>query len=163
MIQRVQTLFLLGVIICMALMLFFPIWEKVSTTNGEVLTLTAFSLTHVVPAAENGTEQIINEQPTYYIAILAVLAALVAGYSIFRYDNRLTQIKLAALNSLIMAAVIGTAWYFATQAEPMLISETNGKQQLGFFLPLIALLFNLMANRFIRKDEKLVRSADRFR
>ena len=33
----------------------------------------------------------------------------------------------------------------------------------GFFLPAIAMVFNILANRFIRRDENLVRSVDRLR
>ena len=33
----------------------------------------------------------------------------------------------------------------------------------GLYLPGAAVIFNLIANRFIRKDEKLVRDSDRIR
>ena len=33
----------------------------------------------------------------------------------------------------------------------------------GLFLPAAALICNMIANRFIRKDERLVRSVDRIR
>jgi hypothetical protein len=35
--------------------------------------------------------------------------------------------------------------------------------EIGFFLVIIAMICNILANRFIRRDENLVRSADRMR
>jgi len=39
----------------------------------------------------------------------------------------------------------------------------NYLDSIGIYLPLIALVFMVMANRAIKRDEKLVRSADRLR
>ena len=39
----------------------------------------------------------------------------------------------------------------------------DGVFLLGFFMIPVAMIANTMANRFIRKDEKLVRSVDRIR
>ncbi|HOO10052.1 MAG TPA: DUF4293 family protein [Cyclobacteriaceae bacterium] len=34
---------------------------------------------------------------------------------------------------------------------------------MALFLPIVAMVSNMVANRFIRKDEKLVRDSDRLR
>jgi hypothetical protein len=34
---------------------------------------------------------------------------------------------------------------------------------MGLYLPIAAMICNILANRFIRRDENLVRSADRMR
>ncbi|NJN43252.1 MAG: DUF4293 domain-containing protein [Flammeovirgaceae bacterium] len=38
-----------------------------------------------------------------------------------------------------------------------------GEYGLAFWLPAVAMVSNLIANRFIRKDEKLVRDSERIR
>jgi len=38
-----------------------------------------------------------------------------------------------------------------------------GTYQIGFWAILVAMVSNMLANRFIRKDEALVRSVDRIR
>ncbi|MDN5216030.1 DUF4293 domain-containing protein [Fulvivirgaceae bacterium BMA12] len=164
MLQRVQTIFLLCVIISMILMLFLPIWEKATggENEGEQITLNAFYQVHS-QAGDNGTEGQAEKKSTFYIAIFAVLAIAVAGTSMFKYNNRLTQIKLGALNSLLIAGAMGTSLYFAMGGEKIIDPGVQGSYQLGFFMPVAALIFNLMANRFIRKDEKLVKSVDRLR
>lgn len=167
MLQRVQTIFLLCVAISMILMLFFPIWQKEARgqDQGERITLNAFQQTHVQTSANGDDTNIGGEdgKPTFYIAILAILAAVVAAISIFRYDNRLTQIKLGALNSLLIAGAMGTSLYLTMNSEKIIDPGVQGSYQMGFFMPVAALIFNLMANRFIRRDEKLVKSVDRIR
>jgi hypothetical protein len=166
MIQRVQSLFLLGVSICMLLVLFFPIWEKTAADTQEWAVLDAYTLVHTrVDALDNGQQEevVVNERPTFFIAILAVIAAGVAFYEIFQYKNRLTQIKLGALNSLLMAGTLGVALYFTYQGEQFFEPQLKGSYRAGMFMPMIALVLNLLANRFIRRDEMLVRSVDRIR
>ena len=166
MLQRVQTIFLLCVAVSMILMLIFPIWEKEAQgeDQGERITIDAFQQTHVQTNTDDGENMAQGEnKPTFYIAILAILAAIVAAVSIFKYDNRLTQIKLGALNSLLIAGAMGTSLYFTMNSEKIIEPGIQGSYQIGFFMPVAALIFNLMANRFIRRDEKLVKSVDRLR
>lgn len=165
MIQRVQSIFLLLVAICMGLMLAFDIWQKADITQGEVVELDAYYLTHfqMEEATDATPVNVIEQQTGWYIAILASLSAIVAIYSIFRYDNRLTQIKLAALNSLLIGGTFVAAMWLRYEGQEMLVTGAEGEYLTGFYLPIAALAFNMLANRFIRKDEALVRSADRFR
>lgn len=159
MIQRVQSLFLLGVVISMILILFFPIWEETAPAQNQETTLDAYSLALV---SVSGTEeQVQQESSTLVIAILSVVAAITSLYEILRYRNRLTQMKLGALNNLLIMGVLGASWYYSFQGEAYL--EGRGDYELGFFLPAIAIMLNIMANRYIRRDEKLVRSVDRLR
>jgi len=162
MLQRVQSLFLLGVAICMGLMLVFDIWQETDLEDGEQAVLDAYYLTAVVTPG-NEQIQVSSEQDTWVIAIFAVLATITAFYEIFRYDNRLTQIKLGALNSLFMAGALGLSVYYSFEGETIINEATRGNYDIGFFLPCMALIMNVLANRFIRRDEKLVRSVDRLR
>lgn len=165
MIQRIQSVFLLGVAICMVVLLFSPIWEKFDTERVQRITLDAWSMVHTQKEIINGEEQMVEvaRVHTFYIGILAIIAALVALYEIFQYNNRLTQMKLGALNSLLMSAVLGTSVYFIYQGIRIFAPDNQGNYQIGIILATIALFLNLLANRFIRRDENLVRSADRIR
>ncbi len=159
MLQRVQSLLLLGVAICMILILFFPIWEEQSASQTQETTLDAYTLALI--SSEGTSSQIQQEDNTIVIAVLAVVAAITAFYEIFRFRNRLTQMKLGALNNLIMLGSLGACWYYSFEGEAYL--PGRGDYEIGFFLPAIAIMLNIFANRFIRRDEKLVRSVDRLR
>jgi hypothetical protein len=66
-----------------------------------------------------------------------------------------------------MTGVLALILFFSRQGEDLL-PQTNQiagfeNYEMGFFLVIIAMICNILANRFIRRDEKLVRSADRMR
>jgi TRAP-type uncharacterized transport system fused permease subunit len=143
--------------------LFFPIWEKRDFVNNEIITINAFQLTYESYDPNTGEKTLISSKNTIVVSILAILAAAVAAFSIFQYNNRLNQIKLGALNALLMAATLGSAFYFIYKSEELLPNTVEPSYLFGFYTIMIGLVFNMLANRFIRKDENLVRSADRIR
>lgn len=164
MIQRIQTLFLLGVAICMGLMLAFPLWEKENNDHSKKISLDVYYLrTFASERTEIVSWKEESAKPVFYIAGIAVLAALLALYSLFRYDNRKLQMRLGAYNALLIMINVALVVYLIYMGEKELGQHEKGEFYIGFYLPLAALIFNSLANRFIRKDEKLVRSVDRIR
>ncbi|MBC3539591.1 DUF4293 domain-containing protein [Rufibacter sediminis] len=158
MIQRVQSVFLFLIVVAMVTMFFVPIWAKTNPADNQEYALTAFSLAPVNGAADAASTN------TIFIAILAGAAALIALYEIFQYKSRLTQMKLGLLNSLVMAALMFCAFYFSSYVgEDLVKTQTRGEYLTGFYLPAFGLLMNVLANRFIKRDEDLVRSMDRLR
>ena len=164
MIQRVQSLFLLGVIICMSLAVLLPIWEK-SSPNSEVkYELDAFFWSEYQMSTTSADSwEITTTRNSFYPASLGALVSLFAFYSIFQYKNRTRQIKIGALNAFLMMAYIALATYFIYQGESKIGMDTRGSFKPGYFLPLGAMILNSLANRFIKRDEDLVRSVDRIR
>jgi hypothetical protein len=164
MIQRVQTLFLLGMIICMALVFVFPIWEKTNPESSVKYTLDAFYWYEFAKNSSSGDAwEVVHSKQIFYLAGLSVVSCFVALFSIFQYKKRLFQMKLGALNAFVLMAFVAVATYFIYQGENQIEFESKGVFKVGYFLPLGTLLFNSLANRFIKKDEKLVRSVDRIR
>lgn len=165
MIQRVQTIFLLAISVCMGMVLAYYIWGETIPDQNRVVTFTAFSIDVI---DTNGTisdttdDSIVESTNTWYVGTLAILSSLIALFSVLQFKNRLNQMKLGALNSLFMVATLGISYFHINRMES-LFPETAGQTQLGFFLPVAAMLLNMIANRFIRKDEKLVKSVDRIR
>ena len=157
MIQRIQSVFLLIVGISMVLTFFFPIWQKENGKTAEKTELTYYSLEYKV---ENKSQK---SSTTIYLAILAGLAAGLAFYGISRYDNRMVQLTVGSVNNLVMCAVLGLSTYMIFEGEKTFDITIKGSYLVGFYLPIAALICNILANRAIRKDEKLVKSADRMR
>lgn len=95
------------------------------------------------------------------IAAFAVAGVLFLA-DIFLFRNRPLQMKLVSAG--IAATGVGIGWglfeYFTDIAAsiPGAISP-----DFGLVLPLLIIIFGALANNYIRKDEKLVRSADRLR
>jgi len=152
--QRIQTVFLVIAILSLVSTIFLPIWiyEEPSGKSHALYALHYSTL-------ENGVKAT-TYFPYFTTAILAIAAATIALIEIGKYQNRLLQMKLGAMNSLFMAATIGSAVLFANQ---MFETYKGGSYGWGLWIPGIAVICNLVANRFIRRDEKLVRDSERLR
>jgi hypothetical protein len=153
--QRIQTLFLVIAIVSLVVSIFLPIWSFSKDSSGKSHVL--YALHYTVVEGENRTTTYL---PYSLTAMFAFASATIAFIEIGKFKNRMLQMKLGALNSLFLVATIGSALYFASQ---MLKVHQGGEYGLGIYLPGIAVLCNLLSNRFIRKDEKLVRDSERLR
>ena len=150
----------------MGTVLAFYIWSEVnpSTATGILFSPMEMKVIDMGELASDSSDDVISQtESTWYLAALAVAASLVALFSIFQFKSRLNQMKLGALNSVLMVSYLGVCFYKVTQFEEMVMPQVQGGFHLGFMLPAAALILNAVANRFIRKDEKLVRSVDRIR
>ncbi|GGC11640.1 DUF4293 domain-containing protein [Dyadobacter sediminis] len=158
MLQRIQTVFLAITIIGMGVFLSFPIWSKTAIAGEERADLTAIRLNHEINAVQS------NVQPVYYLIILAILVAGVAAYAIFQYKNRVLQSALCAVNSILMTITMGLVIYFTFYKTAKLFDPNSpGNYETGFYGLVAAMLANVFANRFIRKDERTVQQSKRFR
>ncbi|MEX2231919.1 MAG: DUF4293 domain-containing protein [Cyclobacteriaceae bacterium] len=153
--QRIQTVFLVIAIISLIAAIIFPIWVHLSA--GQMHKLFAFHYSITSQSGEMITTQYF---PYFTTAILAIASITLSIIEIGKFKDRVLQMKLGALNSLFLAGVILSAFLFSNQ----LSKEFQGGQfGLGLWLPGIAVICNLLANRFIRRDEKLVRNSNRLR
>lgn len=136
MIQRKQSLYLLVVVILSSLLLStFPLWK-----NESLEAQFAF----------NFTPSLIG------VSASAVLALI----SIFLFKNRKLQFVLGRINILINFFIIGFFVYWSLN----LSGETQVSEKgIGMFVPLVSIVFLVLANKAIKKDEDLVKSVDRFR
>ncbi len=157
MLQRIQTIFLAIAIIGMGVFVSFPIWSKTGA-SGEQAFLDATKLTHQVNLVQS------EVTPLYYLIILAVLVAGVSAYAILSFKNRVLQSALCAVNSILMTVMMGLVIYFTFYKTAKLFEpELPGKYEIGFYGLVAAMLSNVFANRFIRKDERTVQKSNRLR
>lgn len=155
--QRIQTVFLAVAIIALLVSLIQPIWSI--TAGTSIHTLTPFYLSENA-SGPNGGLSVYQYFPFSITAILIVASVTITLTSIMRYKKRVVQIKLGALNSLVLVGVVGCSVFFAIR----LIEEfQGGAYGLGFYLPMVAVICNLISNFFIRRDERLVRNSERLR
>jgi hypothetical protein len=148
--QRIQTLFLTVLIIALLISLVQPIW--LYHVDGKVVTLTPFYF------SEDGSAFLY--MPYSVTAILIIAVVTIAFTSIRKYKDRVLQMKLGAFNSLLLVGIIATSVYFSLQ---LMKKFEGGEYGLGLFLPAGAVVCNMLANFFIRRDERLVRNSERLR
>jgi hypothetical protein len=152
--QRIQTVFLVFVIVSLVGTIFLPIW---GFQAGDGTTHVLYPLHYTI--IQNGTRTA-NYFPYCITAVLAIASATLAIISVRRYDNRVLQMKIGALNSFLIAGTIASGIFLSRG----LMNDLGGGQYgYGLFVPGVAVVFNLLANQFIRRDERLVRDSNRLR
>lgn len=162
MIQRIQTLFLLGISLLMLLCIFIPFWESdgIEKTTGIAGHVQLDAV--MIHFTANGLAALENRGDTYYIAALAFLIGLTALYIVFQYKNRKTQIKLSSFNYLLLSGLIAS-YFIAIDKAKSIFEAHEISFAVGFYLPLVAIVLNFFALRYIKKDEELIKSVDRIR
>jgi len=153
--QRVQTVFLSLTVLCLVSSILFPIWLA---EEGEI----SYKLFPVSFMTNHAGTRNFSYFPFCITAVLIAAAATLAVMEIRRYDNRILQIKLGTLNTLLLAGAMISAVVFANRlinAHPDALWKYDG----GLYFIFGAVTFNWLAVRFIRRDEKKVRDSNRIR
>ena len=136
MIQRIQSVYLaLAFIIAGPLSLIFPLWKDANGIDYHV------------------------GQSTLYTLMFGASAAL-SVISIFSYKKRQTQFVYNRLNMILNFILLGL---FVYQSLNLSGEATVSEKGIGMFLPVVSIFLLVFANKAIKKDEDLVKSADRIR
>jgi hypothetical protein len=154
--QRIQTVFLSIVVLSMISSVFLPIWVSIDPTSESSKAL--YPLHYTVKEGDISTTSYV---PYCATAVLMIAAATIAIMQLRKYDNRIIQIKMGTLNSLILMGVMLCAILFANSLINS--NPTGWKYGMGLYLPFVGVTCNWLAIRFIRRDEKMVRDSDRIR
>jgi uncharacterized membrane protein YhhN len=136
MLQRIQTIYLfLATLISGVLIFFVSLWSN-----------------------EAGESVFVEE---VFIALgLFLGSAVLSIISIFLFKNRKLQFVLGRINILLNFFLLGVFVYWSlTVPGEMEISEKG----IGMFIPVLSIVFLVLANKAIKKDEDLVKSVDRLR
>jgi membrane protease YdiL (CAAX protease family) len=106
----------------------------------------------------NETQFYAREEMLYFGLFLGSTAlALIA---IFMYKNRQTQFVLGRLNIILNFILLGLFVYQSLKVS----GETSVSEKgIGMLLPIFSIVFLVLANKAIKKDEDLVKSVDRLR
>ena len=154
MIQRIQTVFLFLAIVALILFNIYPYWEAAPTPDGAIASMMSYGL--VTGSLE---APVIEFGLTSAVAGISGLAIILLVIELFSYKNRLVQLKIAIANSFLMSINLVVMTFFILDLQ----EEYQGSFGVGIFIFAMAMLLNILARRFIQKDEKLVRSVDRLR
>ncbi|UQD56546.1 DUF4293 domain-containing protein [Flavobacterium sp. K5-23] len=137
MIQRIQTIYLfLAFVVTAVLPFLFPLWTL------------------------NDTKEYYFMQNQVYVVLLGLSTTLTV-LSIISYKKRQNQFVLGRLNIVLNLSLLGLFVYRSLNisGETVLVSEKG----IGMFLPIVAIVLLVLANKAIKKDEDLVKSVDRLR
>jgi hypothetical protein len=137
MIQRIQTVYLILAFVITGILPFvFPLWTLSNAKPEFFMTNQLYS-------------------------VLFGLSTSLSLLSILFYKKRQHQFVLGRLNIILNLILLGLFVYRSlnVSGETITVSEKG----IGMFLPIIAIVFLVLANKAIKKDEDLVKSVDRLR
>jgi hypothetical protein len=158
MLQRIQTVFLAIAAIASILLFFFPLANYYSDVNGNYK-LFIYGIRCMDPEPRVAFSAYFT-LPLVFLNLFSLIFSVAA---VFNYRNRFLQMRIGAFNLITNIVLLMVIFFFyATRIQGMTQIEPDYRY-LGMSLPLVAILCLVLANRFIKKDEKLVKSADRLR
>lgn len=137
MIQRIQTIYLLLAFVVTGVLPFFiPLWTM-----------------------SDGKDYFFMQNQVYVVAL--GLSTTLSLLSIVSYKKRQNQFVIGRLNIILNLILLGLFVYRSlnVSGETLAVSEKG----IGMFLPIVAIVLLVLANKAIKKDEDLVKSVDRLR
>ena len=142
MIQRIQSIYLLLVVLLSTgVPIAFKLWE---VADKEVYAL-----------------DLLSDQSFFakLVPVFFIISALIAFIAIFKFNKRQLQFVLGRIIILINLFLLGILIYLSLNIS----GEVSSEKGIGMFIPSVVILFAVMANKAIKKDENLVKSVDRLR
>ncbi|CAM3447827.1 DUF4293 domain-containing protein [Aequorivita lipolytica] len=136
MIQRIQTIYLIvSALVMGALFMWFP----------------------VVLGADGSVIMDRNEPLLFGLIFVSIALAIL---SILNFKKRQTQFVINRLNIISNFVLLGVFVYrLLTLSGETIVSEKG----IGVLFPIISIVFLVLANKAIKRDEDLVKSVDRLR
>jgi hypothetical protein len=147
----------MGAFAACAACFFMPFWVYTSTNPDYTYQLSLFSIKLI-----SGNEQIIDFGTLPIIVIVSV-STILTVVALFYFKNRQMQIKINNFNVFVTILFIGTIYLLIPHMIEGFLHTATPHWQFGLIFPLFSMLFLIIANVFIKKDEKLVKSAERLR
>lgn len=138
-IQRWQSLFLLIACVLMGLLCLSPYAQLTAAEAAEP------------------TKQFVKDAPVFLILNIAISALLFIA--IFLFKNLKLQMRITMMTIVLICASVVTGGFIVYGTMPDAEIIWTG----AVLLLVIALVFAIMALRFMKKDHKLLRSYDRLR
>ena len=152
MLQRSQTLFLLGAFVLSLVLLTGPL-ARFTLDGGE------FLLKHSGLFTTEGDK---GGLVTWPLTLYFVLVAALAFLNIFFYKNRMRQMRILVYLIFLFAGMVGMMFYYVAMAKNQLEGAIV-VHQWRFIVPPICMILLYLAFRRIRRDELLVKAYDRIR
>lgn len=163
MIQRIQSIFLLIAAIIPIVLLFLP-FGYVDTLSAQYI-YNAVCLKFNIPDGH----AVIR---LYYIAFCLVLCSALSLVALFSYKKRTRQVQVVSITMIVYLITLLLMLWVCPDIIFKNFFQTKGEVMTGFTFAHKAVLLVLifveaislfLSNKFIKRDEALVRTADRLR
>lgn len=155
MIQRIQTLYLLAVVVLSLITLFSPL---VSFFDSALALTYKMSYKGVELIEQSGN---LFQNDVWTLTVLSAIIPLISLLTVFLFKNRILQLRLTFFNTVLMAGWYAMLFIYIWFAKSNFNADWTLEIVTAF--PLINIVLNFLAIRGIGKDEALVKSLSRLR
>jgi len=155
MIQRIQTIYLVVAVLLLAM----PMMLRMALFTVQIPE-GAYKL-YPANVLFNGEEVM----STIVVLATITIAVMLLVYAIMQYKNRGFQMNLIKVSILSQLSFLVAVFFYLDKVKGLAATATDAAVSYSPLLsaPVVALFFCLLAIRSIKKDDALVRSADRLR
>ncbi|MCE5331636.1 MAG: DUF4293 domain-containing protein [Bacteroidales bacterium] len=155
MIQRIQTLYLLLIVILSGFTLFSPVAGLFNKAEALEYVMNYRGIFLVQPTGN------LFQENVWALTAISAIIPLISLLTIFVYKKRLLQIRLTIFNIVLMAGYYGLLFIYLWLAGERYHAEWFLEIVTAF--PLVNIILSFLAIRAIGKDEALVKSLNRLR
>lgn len=134
--------------------------QRIQTLYLFIVFLTSGIFPFIANLWETEAQEVVYASSDYAYSLLFGGSALLAIISIFLFKKRQNQFVLNRLNTILNLILLGLFVFRSLNLSGETIVSVKG---IGMILPIISIVFLAAANKAIKKDENLVKSADRIR
>ncbi len=188
MLQRIQSFYLVLVVVGIILMFQFPIARYTlpgfigpDPLTSELSLLDKSSVyandSHSIEDITYIGQDIVNLKGRWVLTVTAIIVGIIALVSIFLFKNRILQMRVVACGALLNVVYLFLLFFWAINGTGGSGGYLNALQQMHFttetitvsmltpgtITPIVTLILLYLAQRAIKKDEIKVRAADRLR
>lgn len=134
--------------------------QRIQSVYLLLAAIVAGALPFVVSIFTLASGEVVSAVDDMMFLIPFIVSAVLAVVAIFLFKNRQLQTVVSRLNIILNFILLGV---FVYQLLMMSGEAAVSEKGIGMFLPILSIVLLVLANRAIRKDEQLVKSADRLR
>ena len=116
--------------------------------------ITSLFIIFFVPVLSQEYQQMYLYKDFIYLRLFLFISAFLSFYAIFQFNNRSKQRILSSLSRLMI-----TFFYLVI----LFFFREEYKFEIGVFLCIVPFILLFGASHFIKKDERLIKDADRIR
>lgn len=156
MIQRIQTFYMLVIVVLSAITLFSDLGGLQNQETGELFTLSYRGLFE-----KDVTNDLVFSSSVWLLTALMVIIPIISLIAVFLFKRRLLQIRLLIFNLVLMAGFYGLLFIYLWQFGKS--TETKMYLEMVTAFPLVNIILSVLAIRAIGKDEALIKSLNRIR
>lgn len=155
MIQRIQTLYLLAIVVLSTFTLFSPMADLFNKADMSVYLLDYKGIYLTNPAGN------VYQSNVIWLTVISSLVPIISLITIFLFKKRIAQIRFSIINMFLMAGYYVLLYIYLWFAGQNLHVEWS--LHLAAAFPLVNIVLNFLAIRAIGKDDALVKSLNRIR